>query len=45
VFFNKYVHKLVTTDNAFIDARFNYETKFSDGSWPNSCCNGRFQCM
>ena len=25
-FFNKYVHKLVTTDNAFIDARFNYET-------------------
>ena len=28
VFFNKYVHKLVTTDNVFIDARFNYETKY-----------------
>ena len=26
VFFNKYVHELVTTDNDFIDARFNYET-------------------
>ena len=26
VFFNKYVHELVTTDTDFIDARFNYET-------------------
>ena len=24
--FNKNVHNLVTTDNTFIDARFNYET-------------------
>ena len=27
VFFNKYVHELVTIDNIFIDARFNYEKK------------------
>ena len=27
VFFNKYVHELVTIDNVFIDVRSKYETK------------------
>jgi len=26
MFFNKYVHELVTIDTDFINARFNYET-------------------
>ena len=33
MFFNKYVHELVTIDTDFIDARFNYEMNL--GVWLN----------
>ena len=40
MFFNKYVHEVVTIDTDFIDARFHYETQpymFQANSSPETC--------